>query len=487
MAMGSLAALMLAVAAGAALRLPVLGRKPMHTDEAVQAIKFLDVRETGRYRYDPAEYHGPALAFFTTLGVREVSEASLRRVPAWFCLGLLLLLPGLRDGLGRGETAAAGLLLAVSPILVYYSRYYIHESLFLFFTLGALVCGWRYAVSGRVRWAVLAGAGLGLMHATKETCVISFAALAAALAAAALTGRRRLPAGHLVAGAAAAAGVSILLFSWFFTHLPGPLDSMRTYAPYLERAGGSGHEKPWYYYAVLLGFHRDPSGAIWSEGLILGLGAVGAVGAIRGGRPLPRFLAIYTALVAAGYSAIPYKTPWLAMNIVLGLALLAGTGLVILLRRARHPVLQGAVLAVFVAGAADLARQSYRAGWRYHSDDRNPYAYSPTSPDVVRLTDQIRAIARAHPDGQDMLIKIISPEYWPLPWYLRDFSRVGYWTAVPEDPDAPVILVAPELQEQTDTRLRGTYTAGLAGLRPSVLLVQYTEAGLWADYLDGQP
>ena len=47
--------------AGFALRIGKLGRRPMHTDEAVHAIKFAKLLEDGLYRYDPDEYHGPTL------------------------------------------------------------------------------------------------------------------------------------------------------------------------------------------------------------------------------------------------------------------------------------------------------------------------------------------------------------------------------------------------------------------------------------------
>ena len=65
----------------------------------------------------------------------------------------------------------------LSPAMVYYSRYYVQEMLLVFFTFSTIACAWRYAVKPRALWAVLTGLSVGLMHATKETCVIHLAAM----------------------------------------------------------------------------------------------------------------------------------------------------------------------------------------------------------------------------------------------------------------------------------------------------------------------
>src|SRR4030042_322504 len=53
-----------------AIRLPRLGQRPMHGDEANQAVKAGILLETGVYRYDPHEHPGPVLYWLTLPSLR---------------------------------------------------------------------------------------------------------------------------------------------------------------------------------------------------------------------------------------------------------------------------------------------------------------------------------------------------------------------------------------------------------------------------------
>ena len=55
------ALIVIAVTAALALRAARLDVRPMHHDEANQAIKFGDLLERGEYRYDFRDHHGPTL------------------------------------------------------------------------------------------------------------------------------------------------------------------------------------------------------------------------------------------------------------------------------------------------------------------------------------------------------------------------------------------------------------------------------------------
>src|SRR5207248_5991556 len=135
------------------------------------------------------------------------------------------------------------------------SRYYIHEMLLVCFTTLVLVAGWRYSRRPRLIWAVVGGAGLGLMHATKETFVLPLAAMGLAVVLTALWQRReggsqfRIATNHVVAALCAGFVISVVLFTDFFTHPSGWLDSFRSYLPWVHRAGGhSPHIHPFGFY-----------------------------------------------------------------------------------------------------------------------------------------------------------------------------------------------------------------------------------------------
>jgi uncharacterized protein (TIGR03663 family) len=506
------AGLLAVVVVGALLlRVSRLERRPMHHDEANQAVRCGILQRTGLYTYDPRDHHGPVLYYFSLPSVwlsagrdfSATSEGALRIVTVLFGVGTLLLLYLAADGLGRPATLAAGVLTALSPALTYYSRFYIQETLFVFFIFGAICAGWRCLQRPSIFWAVLAGVFVGLMHATKETCLIAYGAMAVGSIpafvaerrrAASGAGRKRIGARHVVAAVVAAAAVSVLFFSSFLTNLNGPLDSVRAFGGYVEKGmGKTDHLHPWYYYLRILTYVRA-GGMVWSEGLIVALGVAGIAAVLSGkgfearDAALARFLVLYTLFTAAVYSLIPYKTPWNMLSFLHGLVLLAGIGAVALFKLARHRPARAVLVLLLAACTWQLARQNYRANYRYGADSRNPYAYVHTSTDIFKLAGRIDDIAAIHPQGKAMLIKVVTNAYdmWPLPWYLRAFDNVGYWTEtgeVPWEDNAPIVVASTGKMEDVGKRLGDAYQSEWYGLRPNVFLVVYIRGDLWRKFL----
>jgi len=144
--------------------------------------------------------------------------------------------------------------------------------------------------------------------------------------------------------------------------------------------------------------------------------------------------------------------------------------------------------ALLLLAAGFLARQSYLGNFRYPADVRNPYVYAHTSTALMRLVQRVEDLTPFHPQSHRLHINIVRPDgdYWPLPWYLRAYPHVGYWSEIPEQADADVIIADPALYEMLDARLRREYQVEFHSLRPGVLLHAYIHKPLWDTFIDSR-
>src|SRR6185312_444990 len=97
-----------------------------------------------------------------------LNTITIRLVVALFGLATIVLVLTLRRRLGTVGALSAAALLAVSPGAVYLSRYFIHETLFVFFILGIVVASLKYYEDGHPVYLLLAAASTALLFATKE-------------------------------------------------------------------------------------------------------------------------------------------------------------------------------------------------------------------------------------------------------------------------------------------------------------------------------
>jgi hypothetical protein len=255
----------------------------------------------------------------------------------------------------------------------------------------------------------------------------------------------------------------------------------------------ASHVHPWHYYVRLLAWSSS-GGLVWSEALVLVLAAAGAVAAWIAPDPSRpdeafwrRYLTGSAALTLAIFSAIPYKTPWNLLPFYALTIAAAGIGVSALARAAASRSAQVLLAGVLASAATHLGWQAWRASVVYASDPRNPYVYAQTVPDAVRMAARIRDLAVLHRERERMPVTVIAPpdEQWPLPWYLRTMTRVGYWTNAKDAPDlnAPVIVSSIGQAEALDAALGDGYVSEFFGLRPDVLLAVYVERGLWDRFL----
>lgn len=488
------------LAAASWLRFADLNQLPVHADEAATGAQTLAYRlESSSYEFDPAHFHGPLLTalaepwcrFKNETTWQELQAVTLRQFVA--ACGFLTMLGVLALGMGGMRAVTAMGLVATSPLLVYYSRIFIHEPVFLLFAIPSLV-GLLGLLKGRHRWiaAGALGVGLGGMAATRETVVVSLFAwgLAGFCLAWRLDSARDLRGVALNLAARTwkpfllAAVLALGVIFWFYTsggrELSGFIGFFKTYFNY---EAGEGHEKPFAYYFELLVLPKHLIGRWWSEAGILFLAL--CVYLDRRGNPnsaTGRFFFEAGLLHLLAFSAISYKTPWLVSLGWLHWCLAGGYGAAALIGsfsgwRRTIPAL-GVVLVTVWQGI-----QARRAVFRLASDGRNPYSYVSTSKDATRLPAFLEEVRNAMPESREHPVAVIGEHYWPLPWYLREAGPVGYWPRLPEDRAAlPLLLVLPSAIEETMVALAGTHTFIPRGLRDEFPVMIAVRHDLWEAY-----
>jgi uncharacterized protein (TIGR03663 family) len=499
--------LILILGGALAFRAAGLDLRPMHHDEANQALKFGLLLEKGEYRYDQTDHHGPSLYYLSlplakALGkntLAALDETTLRLVPVLFGTGIILLFLLFLPDSGYAAVLFAGLYAALSPALVYYSRFYIQEMVFVFFVVGWLGALWRYHRRPAAGWAAAAGFFGGMMFATKETSVIILAASGAALILAKAVQKKeasadrpktsRIRVRHLVLGFGLAGLTAALFFSSFFANPKGILDSMAAFSGYFGKAASPGfHIHPPLYYFGLLTYAKS-GGLVWSEALILALAFLGIFAGLRKRSAMILFLAVNALLAAAVFSLIPYKTPWNLLPFYAGFILLAGYGTAYLFESLRRNRRMAPAVVLLIIGVVHLGWQSRQANFRRFADPRNPWVYAQTIPDFLKLVGRVNGIAEVAPAGKNILIKVVSdPDAtWPLPWYLRSYNQVGYWTdwkAAGDFENVPLVIASQEQAAGFETLLKDHYQIEYYGLRPDVLLALFIRQDLWDEYLN---
>src|SRR5579859_6028882 len=423
---------------GLAIRLPKLDARPMHTDEAVNAYIVGQLLAKEPFVYDPQDRHGPALDALALPIVRiegaksfsDLTESELRITSVVAGTITILLFGAASEMFGFVPCLLAAILFAVAPLPVYYDRYFIHESLFCAATFCLIISSWRAWKTQSPSWAAVAGCSAALMLACKETAILHFFALAAAAFVFWIWNFRgrnvrvRFRLGVLIAAASTFILLFAILFTWFGKNWSNLHAQFYVASDLIARAGGQGHEKPFWYYCKLL------TGG-WSGALLVALSLLGFIIVLkRRDASLANWLAYYALLIVAIYSLIPYKTPWLALNLWLPLALLFGIALAALGRWSLRNLSRYAALSLICALAALIAvliaHDTRQRVFLQPADERNPYAYAHTSDDILGVPTEIEDLARQSGIAIPS-IAVIATDPWPLPWYLRHFSRVGFW------------------------------------------------------------
>ncbi|MGD9589083.1 MAG: phospholipid carrier-dependent glycosyltransferase [Pyrinomonadaceae bacterium] len=553
------------------LRFFDLALKPFHHDEGVNGFFLNTLVKDGVYKYDPANYHGPTLYYISLFfsKVFGLNTVSVRASVAIFGVLMVVLAFYLRPFIGKFGALAAGLFLALSPGMVFISRYFIHEIFFVFLALalvlsilyfirnkqagpfaaawmvlllmvcfvpsGLMIANYFGGESTAAQWAIrilivaaeavlmffvmrmllewnggrpiyllLASASAALMFATKETAFITLGTMLIALPCIwiwrkiygvkgegaetledddQITWQNfRYAAGQgndLLVLAAAVAGmfvyVNVLFFSSFFTYPEGVQKAFEAYAIW-TKTGTKDHTQSgfWGYIRWFFGYGQTSSALKTAvEGAIVLLSGIGTLIAFLKGRyRVAMFIALWALGLFLAYSLIPYKTPWLALSFLLPMCLIAGYGVNEMIG-SRNTVLRiaGAVLGAAAAGL--LAFQAYDLNFVNYDNNDRTYVYAHTKREFLTMMERIDHYATKSGKGQQTAIDVISPDYWPMVWYTKDYPKAVYHGRMTDNSSAEVIVAK---KTDQDRELMARYASryrldGVYPLRPGVDLV----------------
>ena len=108
------------------------------------------------------------------------------------------------------------------------------------------------------------------------------------------------------------------------------------------------------------------------------------------------------------------------------------------------------------------------------------YVYAHSRREMLALVNEIEQLAQRTKRGTKMGITIVSPDYWPLPWYFRDYTGVGYHGRMTTSTE-PVIIANENQGAEVEATFGESYQqipsgfnpAGSYALRPGVNLLLY--------------
>ncbi len=539
------------------LRFWQLTLRPLHHDEGVNGFFLTTLFREGIYKYDPANYHGPDL-YYLALAVTKMfglNTISIRGSVAIFGVLTVVLALYLHRYIGRIGALSAALLLALSPGMVYISRYFIHEILFIFLSLAIVVCillymdqrkvgpigvanitllllvcffptvvnistfaagentvlHWVLRVSlfaieailvflimrmllawndGKPIYLILASASTALLFATKETGFITLGTMVIACFCVWIwrkiyrveigenefepveltwkTFRTKLGTSTDLILIIAAVSftfvyVGILFFSSFFTYPEGVL---KAFAAYLEwtKTGSKDHTQNgiWAYLK-------------WGYQLEMAVFVLSAIGTLIAMFKAKHRFAMFAGLWAFGlflaYTIIPYKTPWLALSFLLPMCIIAGYGINEIAKSSgiHYKILAG-ILALSASGL--MAYQTYDLNFVRYDNDSMAYIYAHTRREFHGLIEKVEHYAEKSGKGNEATIEVVSPEYWPMPWYMNDYKNAKFGGSLIDVNTAEMIVASKAQEDELNEKYGAHYKYVVTyPLRPGVELL----------------
>jgi uncharacterized protein (TIGR03663 family) len=449
------------------LRFWQLDLKLLHHDEAIHSWFSYQLLTTGAWQYDPS-YHGPFL-YFVTAGMFDLFGASdlvARLLPSLFGLLLIPLVYCIyRLGyISKNQTLLVSLFIAISPDMVYFSRFLRHDIFMLFFTFLLVVALLYYFERGQARFAVIAAIATAGALCCKEEMPVILLIFASFFVFAIWQGKFVLPPRwkrDLAAGILLMVALCLILYTGFGGHPdtivgqnatviggihfePETTGWYQAIQHWLDMHNQQRLGGPWFYYLLLDNLYElpifilaiigaiqillhgtDPAGTFrrtknWIQTRRFGL-STGELAAVtirqlkartnEKSELFFRFCLYWMLLVMAFYAYVGEKVPWLIIPQLLPMCFVAVYKL------------NWQKIVIALAGCIFLLVMTWHVAF-VPVDISEPIVQVQNSEDLREVMGLM--------DASNNVI-IASKDYWPLPWYYRGsrWDRITLYSTVP--------------------------------------------------------
>lgn len=440
------------------LRLYRLDERVFHHDEAAVGYFTYKLFKEGFYSYDPS-FHGPFMYYSTSEVFRLLgdSDYSARLLPAILGAGMIFLLVPLRKYIGNKGIVFAAFFLAFSPSFLYYSRFYREDVFISFFTLLTLVCAVKYTEKyAEERYSILrpfylflGGAALASMAALKENAYITMVLIFLFLFLFFI--RERWYKGMIgkiksmdkkvflvIAEGLLLIFVVLIVFSLFYT---GKVLDLYGIKAAVEKAVSHWYEMhkiqrmggPMYFYLLIMALYELP---------VLVFGIAGIIHYYRKNDLFMTFMGYWAVTNLIVYSYLQEKVPWLILNPLLPLAIIAGAYIGELLPGLKFNRIGTAVIIFIVISSSYFVYSSLLLNYRNYTNPAEPLIQAAQPPQKFSVfLDKINEISLQY-RGKATEIQLTDAEVeTQFLWYMRKYTNIKWKVSIDSELSAPLIVV----------------------------------------------
>lgn len=436
------------------LRFYNLDERVFHHDEAAVGFFTYKLFKDGTYSYDPS-FHGPFMYYATAEMFRRFgdSDYSPRILPAFLGAAMLFLLIPLRRHIGNYSMVIAAFFLALSPSFLYYSRFYREDIFVAFFSLLTLVCIVKYAEKSggegysvlRIFYLFLGAVSLASMAALKENTYIATALIVLFLFLLFIRERsyenlvgklaKNLP---LISEVLFFILVFLVIFSLYYTGQIFDFYGMRNavekaifhwYEMHrIQRIGG-----PFYFYLPMLALYELP---------VLVFGIAGIIHYFRKNNLFFIFTGYWALTNLIVYSYLQEKVPWLILNPLLPLIIIAASYLGELLPRLKFNKAGTAAIIFLAASSSYFVYSSLLLNYYNYTNSAEPLIQAAQPPQQFsEFLKKINEISSQYQNRSTEIQLTDGEMETQFLWYYRHYSNIKWRASLDSELNAPLIVV----------------------------------------------